>query len=272
MYTKLIVVQSIENEGRVKIYEDYSNRGFVWSFETQRSKIDSDPEYFPFYWDVAEIKIRKSTSETKLIIKENEIIFHDTYSLPSGSVINILFPPNYIPDVFKFRDGISIPVGVFGSVINQSPGNFMIRYNYQEKRSAVIFLIHHPITFSFSCIATPVIDDFFPRIESVSGDDYYDLAISRHQIGVTSFLDSDLKVINQAFDGFSNEIQELLKNILLELRASNKPKALGLISKLGVEIKTMIGLGADVLQFTESFKGNDTISKIALDLIKYTAL
>lgn len=46
----------------------------------------------------------KPGSETKTKIFGNTISFIDDYGIPDGSVIALLLPKNYIPDIIKFKD------------------------------------------------------------------------------------------------------------------------------------------------------------------------
>src|ERR1043165_2105712 len=101
MLTKLLVIQKIDENGEVNIFQTTSDY-FQWAFESKASKSEASPEYFPFQiMGDAQIFERKPGPETETVANENQILFSDDYGIPEGSVIGILFPKNYILDVLK---------------------------------------------------------------------------------------------------------------------------------------------------------------------------
>ena len=102
MLTKLLVIQKIEENGEVNIFQTRSDY-FQWAFESKIARTDLSPEYFPFnVIGDAEVSRRKPGPETETVSKDNQILFSDDYGVPEGTVIGILFPKNYILDVLKF--------------------------------------------------------------------------------------------------------------------------------------------------------------------------
>ena len=86
MLTKLLVIQKIEEDGSVNIYQAHSDN-FQWAFETDKNRTEVDKDYFPFTI-VGDVKviIRKPGPETKTKIDKNTITFIDDYLINLFSV------------------------------------------------------------------------------------------------------------------------------------------------------------------------------------------
>src|SRR5689334_1999579 len=138
MLTRLLVIQKINENGVVNIFQT-SSGSFQWAFQSNVSATRVSPAYFPFdiMGNVKTIE-REPGPETQTSVRKNEILFKDDYSIPSGSVIGILFPKNYIIDVLKFKEQPFIPVGIVGQVVSHPPGQIQIFYNQTEKKSAIV--------------------------------------------------------------------------------------------------------------------------------------
>lgn len=101
-------------------------------FENRRTQIQTDSEYFPFVIDSDDLKVRSHVpgSETKILAKENELIFADDYAVPAGFTIAVLFPKSFIQDVLKFKDKHVISVCLSGQFVSNAQGQFQILYNH----------------------------------------------------------------------------------------------------------------------------------------------
>ncbi len=134
--------------------------------QVRRSKNENDKEYFPFIIE-GDINAKKRGvgAETKIIPEKDKITFIDDYEVPSGFVIGILFPKNFIPDIIKFKNKPYVPVGFAGRVTTTPPGQIQISYNQIEKRSAIIININNNICFGIKCIAKKIESDDFDKNE-----------------------------------------------------------------------------------------------------------
>ena len=84
MITKLMVIQKVNEDGKVEVFQVTSNN-FQWTFENRRTKIDSDSEFFPFglFGDINIFK-REPGAETRTYTKENDITFCDDSGIILG--------------------------------------------------------------------------------------------------------------------------------------------------------------------------------------------
>ena len=129
MLKTLLVIQKVNENGKVEIFQAFSDsRPFQWTFEPKRKPNKDDKEYFPFTISDVRVERRNAGPETETRVNNNLIKFCDDYSIPDGSVIAILFPANFIPDIIKFKDNPYIPAGLAGQVSTRPPGQLQIRY------------------------------------------------------------------------------------------------------------------------------------------------
>jgi hypothetical protein len=274
MLKTLLVIQKVNENGKVEIFQAYSeNRPFQWTFETTRKKTLDDKEYFPFTIKGITVDKRSPGSETETSVKDNLIKFCDDYSIPDGSVIAILFPANFIPDILKFKDNPYIPVGLVGQVSARSPGQIQIRYNKVEKRCAVILHIHEKILFGIKCIAKRVSDDYFPANGDSSVDDLFDISISRTLLNVDVIRTEDLKIINETINQSDLiEVNKSLNEILSALKAGNKSKAKSLLSNFGKLIMNGTSLTSNLTKITDSYNDGGAVHKFVGKILEYVSL
>jgi len=273
MITKHIVIQKIEEDGQVGVFQ-ISSDYFQWTFETSRTKTDEDTDYFPFNI-TGDINIinRRPGAETKTYKKENEITFVDDYSVPGGFVIAILFPKNHIPDIIKFKDPPFIPAGIGGQVTTNPPGQFRIFYNRLEKQSAIVFNIHNNICFGFKCIAKKVTDENFPKNESIIADDFFDISISTELLNIETIQNEDLKIINETLNKTDlDEINKTLNEILQSLKSGQKTKAKSLIASLGQTVLTGTGLASNLTTIIDSYKNAGIAQQFVGRILEYISL
>jgi hypothetical protein len=246
MYTKHILIQKIEEDGSANFYQITADN-IQWTFEYRRTKIANDPDFFPFllFGEHPTPFPKRPGAETKIFVKENEVTFCDDYGVPAGFVIAILFPENFIPDILKFKDKPIIPVRLQGQLVASAPGQFQIFYNRLEKRSAIVFSIHENIFFGFKCVSKKISDEEFPKNESITSDEFFDVTISTELLKIEAITNEDLKIINETLSKTDlEEVNNTINEILTALQTGNKNDAktsLNKFSKLILDGASLIG-------------------------------
>lgn len=275
MITKLMVIQKINEDGNVEIFQ-ISSKNFQWTFENRRTKINTDEEYFPFSLFASrkiDILRRQPGAETKTYLKENEITFCDDYGVPGGTVIGVLFPKNYIPDIIKFKDKPYIPTGLVGQVTTKPPGQIQILYNHIEKRCAIIFNIHKDILFGFKCIAKKVNDEEYPRNENVFANNLFDITLSRELLNVKAITNDDLKLINETFNQADLEdINQTLNELLNSVKAEEKEKSKTLLDKMGTLLLNGTSVASSLTTIADSYKAGGTAQQFVGKVVEYVLL
>lgn len=273
MITKLMVIQKIERDGKVNVFQ-ISSDNFQWTFENRRTKTGSDKEYFPFLLSGSPKILKRSPgAETRTYIKENEVTFCDDYGIPGGTVIALLFPQNFIPDIIKFKDKPYIPVGFAGQVTTRQPGHIQILYSYIEKRSAIIFNIHENICFGFKCIAKKVNENKFPKNESILADDLFDITLNREFLNVEAITNDDLKLINDTLNQVDiTDIQKTLNELLIAVKDGQKVKSKSLLIKIGNQLLNGTSVAGSLTTIADSYKIGGIAHQFIGRIIEYISL
>lgn len=274
MFTKFLLIQKLEENGNANFHLLKSDH-IQWFFENRRTQIDTDPEYFPFIIDSDDLKIRSHPPgpETKIITKENEIIFADDYAVPEGFTIAILFPEGFIPDVLKFKDKPIIPVGISGQFVANAQGQFQILYNRLARRSAIVFNIHQNVCFGFKCIAKKVSEEVFPRNESIYADDFFDVIIDTQLLSIDTISNDDLKIINKTLDKIDLEdLNNSLNEILNALKKGDKKEAKTSLDRLGKYILNAASLGGNLTKIIDSYNEGGAPHQFIGKLLEYINL
>jgi len=268
-----MVIQKINEDGNVDVFQITSNN-FQWTFENRRTRAESDNDYFPFelFGDLNILK-RRPGAETRTYIRNNEITFCDDYGVPGGTVVGILFPQNYIPDIIKFKDKPYIPVGFAGQVVTRPTGQIQILYNKLERRSAIIFNLHDNIVFGFKCIAKFVSDDQFPRNESVIDDDLFDITLSREFLNVEAITNDDLKLINETLNQADiTDIQLNLNELLDAVKLGQKRESKVLLNKVGSLLINGTSVAGSLTAIADSYKAGGATQQFIARIIDYVSL
>lgn len=268
-----MVIQKVNEDGKVEVFQVTSDN-FQWTFENRRTKIESDSEFFPFglFGDINILK-RQPGAETRTYLKENEITFCDDYGVPGGSVIGILFPTDFIPDIIKFKDKPFIPVGFAGQVSTRPPGQIQILYNHLEKRCAIIFNIHENVCFGFNCIAKKVSENQFPRNERVIADDLFDITLSREFLNVETISNDDLKLINETLNQADiDDIHKTLNELLDAVKSGQKQKSKSLLNKVGTLLMSGTGVTSSLTTISDSYKNGGAAEQFIARIIDYVSL
>ncbi|TWI97174.1 hypothetical protein JN11_03634 [Mucilaginibacter frigoritolerans] len=272
MITKLLVLQHIDQK-RVDVAQ-ISGNNFQWTFHAHRSRMPDDPVFFPFHvngkHDLCE---RESGDETILVMKENELIFCDDYGVPGDTVIGILFPKGYVPDIIKFKDKPYIPINAGGLVSTRPPGHLQVLYNFQEKRSAIVFNITDSIVFGFKCMARKVDDELFPHNESLHADHLFDVNISKDFLNVDAIQNEDLKIINQTLAQTDIEqIKTDMNALLVALKANNAISVKSLLGKITNYLNTAAGTTSALVTIADSYKSGNSAFNFIHQIVEYAAL
>lgn len=274
MLTKLLVIQKIEEDGDVNVFQVYSEN-FQWTFETDRKLENDDKEYFPFTIFGEDFKVlkRKPGRETKTKTSDNTISFIDDYGIPDGSVIAILPPKNYVPDIIKFKDNPYIPANLAGQIITKPPGQIQILYNKVEKRSSIILHIHEKQFFGIKCLFEKVSDENFPDNTDYWSDELFDVSISKKFLNIEAIKTEDLKIFNETMNiADLTEINTTLNEILEALKLKDKEKAQSKLAKFGKQIVSVTGVAGNVDKVIQSLSDGGAINEFIKQAIKYTHL
>lgn len=256
MITNLLIVQVIEDNGKINNIFRISSNFVGWTFESNRKKINTDTEFFPFTLrGTAEIFKDTPGQETKSMLRNQKLTFYDDYGVPAGSVIGILFPKNYIPDIIKFKDQPFIPANLSGQAIARPPGHMQVSYNYLEKKCAIVFHIHENTFFGFKCLARYIDDENYPRNENVLSDDLFDIEISESFLNVKHIKTSDLKLINETFNQVDLvDIQKILNDILNSVKAGDDKNSKSLIKRFGTLLLNGSSTASSLTTLADSYK------------------
>lgn len=256
MITNLLVVQKIEENGKIKDIYRISSNLIGWTFENSRTKINSDKDFFPFSLrGNAEIFRHSPGNETKSFLKNQKLTFYDDYGLPAGSVIGIIFPKNYIPDIIKFKDKPFIPASLSGQAVARPPGHIQVSYNNLEKTCAIILHIHENTFFGFKCLAKYVEDVDYPRNENTLSDDLFNTEFSANLLDVNYIETSDLKLINETLKHVDLvNIQKTLNDILNSVKEGDEHKSKSLINKFGTYILNSTSTASSLTTLADSYK------------------
>jgi hypothetical protein len=274
MFTKFLLIQKLEENGEAMFHlikSDY----LQWTFENRRTEIESDPITFPFVVVNDEIKLQSHPPqpETKIYVRENEIIFADDYIVPEGFTIGILFPENFIPTVLKFKDKPVIPIGLQGQFVANAQGQFQIFYNRLAKRSAIVFNIHQNVSFGFKCVAKKVKDEEFPKNENIYGDDFFDVIIDTEFLKIEAITNEDLKIINKTLESTDlDDIRDSINEILLALKSGNKKEAKSSLDKLGKYILNGTSFVGNMTKIIDSYNEEGAPQKFVAKLFEYLNL
>ena len=268
-----MVIQKIEEDGRVEVFQ-VSSDNFQWTFDNRRTMTSEDQEFFPFQlFGQLNILKRPPGAETRTYSKEGEITFCDDYGVPAGTVIGLLFPKTFVPDILKFKDKPFIPVGFAGQVSSRPPGQIQILYNYQEKRCAIIFNIHENICFGFKCISKRVSNDLFPRDESVIADDLFDITLSREFLKADTISNEDLKIINSTLSKTDlDDIHATLNDLLIAVKSGQREKSKTLLNRIGTLLLNGTGIGSNLTTIAENFKQGSSGQQLLGRIIEYVSL
>lgn len=272
MLTKLLVIQKIEENGEVNIFQVHSEN-FQWTFETDRKSETGDGEYFPFtVIGDAKVLERRPGPETKTKTGENTINFIDDYGIPDGSVIAILPPKNYIPDIIKFKDTPYIPTNLAGQVVTRPPGQIQILYNKIEKRSSIILHIHEKQLFGIKCLFEKVSDEDFPNNTDYWNDELFDVSISKKFLNIEVIKTDDLKIFNETINiADLTEIHATLNEILDALKSNNKGEAQSKLAKFGRMIVSTTSVAGNLDKVVQSLKDGGAINEFIKQVVKYVS-
>ncbi|MHA3787383.1 hypothetical protein ACX0HA_04165 [Flavobacterium hauense] len=271
MLTQLLVIQKIASDGKVDVHQ-VSSRNLHWTFEPDRKFEITDKEYFPIViMENVNVIKRRSGSETKtLIMDDGAISFVDDYSVPDGSVITILPPKNYVPDIIKFKDIPYIPTGLVGQVVTIPPGQIQILYNKIEKQCCIILHIHHKQFFGIQCLFKKIENEDFPEQGNYWSDELFDVSISKELLQVDVIRTEDLKIFNNTINIVDlAEINDILNDILEALKTSDKSKAKNQLAKFGKIITSALGTTANVEKVIKSLSDGGGVNGLIKQILKY---
>jgi hypothetical protein len=277
MLTSKAVIQKLDvHTSVVRLFQNFDLHS-SWSFETQQMlpRVATNPEIFPFVFQGQDRFLEaRAGPETKLRVGINgQLMFADDYGVPSGFVIGVLFPEEYVPEIFKFKSKPFIPTGVgLGGVSMSPPGHFDVFFNPVAKRSAVVFLINQPTYFGFKCIARRRPIDFPVGAEQPFLSDLYATLgfAETHPIEVKV---EDLAAFEEQFSS-SADLSALVKaiNRLVELVSEGDYSRVAEVRSLSQTFQNALSTTASAVQLSDSYLTGGTVAAVVSRLIAYFAL
>lgn len=277
MHTSKAVIQKIDARSKsVRVYQNFDLHS-SWSFETHRipSSEDQNTDIFPFVFHGEErFSERRAGQETKLQVASDErVLFADDYGVPADFLIGVLFPENYVPEVFKFKSKPFIPTGVgIGGNSMSPPGHFDVYYNRPAKLSAVVFMVTQPTYFGFKCIARKRLEDFPDGGEYPFLSDLYATlgASESHPIEVSK--DDLLKFANVfAPSADLGRLADAI-NELSNLARENDYASVAEAQTLSKRLQGALSNTASAVQLSDSYLAGGTVAAVVSRLLAYLAL
>ena len=277
MITKLIAVQKVSVSGKVEVFQiesESAHMSLQWTFETRRKQAH-DEAYFPFIVNGKKnVWLRKAGAETRTTAGLNQLTFCDDYSVPEGSVICILLPKGFVPDIMKFKETPYMPIGLSGLVATRPPGYIQTYFNYDERQSAIVFQIAENTAFGFKCITQKVSDSDFPKHERSNANDSFTISISRDLLGVEAIRNEDLALINQTLEKQYDlsELRDAMNQLLVAAQGHDKQATENALSKVGALLNVMIGATSGLATLADSYTGGNSVYHFIHKIFSYLAL
>lgn len=271
MYTQLLVIQKINEDASLHLYTTSYGKPVQWSFDDTQKKKPADRDIFPFeILDKSRIGPMRNGPDARCSRNENQLIYSEDFGVPGGTVVAILFPKNYIPDIIKFNDKPKMPVGTAGLLTSTSPGQFEIKYNYEQKQCAIIFHIFNGTLYGLKCIAKQVTDAEFPDSTTYVRDEVLDVTLSRQFLNVDAITTEDLMLINTVMDQANMaDVEIILNEILDALKEANQANSRTLLAKLGTYFTNATGLLSGLVTIADSYKDGNAAQQFVGRIIEY---
>lgn len=277
MLTSKAVIQKLDaRTSVVRLFQNFDLHS-SWSFETHQTlpRTASNPEIFPFVFHGHDpFSERRAGPETKMqVASDGQLMFADDYGVPGGFVIGVLFPEEYVPEVFKFKTKPFIPTGAgSGGVSMRPPGHFDVFFNSAAKLSAVVFLITQPTYFGFKCIARRRLVDFPVGGEQPFLSDLYATLgfTETHPVKVKV---EDLAKFREQFSA-SADLRALAEaiNRLVELAQEGDHARVAEAESLSRMFQGALSTTASAVQISDSYLTGGTVAAVVSRLIAYFAL
>jgi hypothetical protein len=277
MLTSKAVIQKIDaRTSSVRLYQNFDLHS-SWSFETHQtlSGGETNPGIFPFVFHGPDrFSEGQAGRETKVqVAADGQLLFADDYGVPGGFVVGVLFPEEYVPEVFKFKSKPFIPTGAgIGGASMRPPGHFEVFFNAAARLSAVVFLINQPTYFGFKCIARRRSANFPVGGEQPFLNDLYATLgfAETHPIQVKA---EDLASFHDHFLE-SADLNTLAQTItrLSELARSGSYSNVAEAQTLSRTLQDALSTTASAVQLSDSYLTGGTVAAIVARLIAYFAL
>jgi hypothetical protein len=271
-----VVIQKIEVDQRVTLFQNF-NVDTPWTFEPyhDRRPDDAHPEIFPFVFN-RRVRFQTGSAgrETQVSLRENkDLWFADDYGVPEGMLIGILFPQNYVPEVFKFKEKAHIPVAAPAAAV-MPPGHIDVHFNRTSRHAAITFHTTQTTYFGFKCIARHYSDAFpYPHGYAFLDEVIGTIGQNAGQIIVTR---EDLQQFKPLFKA-SADLDQLAQrmNELIALCQSQHPNhsELGSArSALGASLDTAIGTAGSLTTILYSYNNAGIVSTVISKLLAFFVL
>lgn len=275
MLQNKVVIQKIGLDQSVTLFQNFDVLS-PWTFEADRTRSEDNvhPDIFPFIFDRS-IRFHTGTAgrETQVSLRnDKDLWFADDYGVPGGMLIGILFPQSYVPEVFKFKEKVYIPVGA-PSASTSPPGHVDVHFNQASRHAAITFLIHQNAYFGFKCIAKHYDGEFpYPRsyafVEELLGTVGEDGA----QVTVTR---GDLENFKQVFQKSADleEVAQRMNEVIALCHSpSNNTKLDSAKSALGSSLNIAIGTAGSLTAILDSYNNAGIVNTVISKLLAFFML
>lgn len=277
MYSKYAVIQKIDINGKVKIYQiekDYLN----WTFEYRRKIVLSDnKDIFPItIEDACNIKEKKPGAETSILKYQNgDIKFNDDYNVPGGFVICILGPIGYVPTMIKFREKAPIPIGISNPYIHQNPGFLQFYSNKFIKQFGIVMLTTQNSFFGVEIMFSQKLGEY-PSNKAIEYSDTLEASINLIDGKKEYITLSDIKNYCSGYENIQNidsllnsinELINILKNPLKDKQSGNK--LIIVKEKIGSIIQGTLGMGSNIVTIADSVNNHGFAYNILKTIFNY---
>ena len=272
MFHNKVVIQKIELDQRVILFQNFDVTS-PWTFEPYRacSEHDVHPDIFPFVFDRS-VRFHTGTAgrETQVSLrKDKDLWFADDYGVPEGMLVCVLFPQSYVPEVFKFKEMVYIPVGA-PAARTSPPGHVDVHFNQASRNAAITFLIHQNTYFGFKCIAKHYAGEF-PYTRSYAFADELVGTVGENAAQVTVSREDleNFKEVFQESADLEDVAQRMNEVIALCHSRSNNAELDSARSVLGSSLSTAIGTAGSLTTILDSYNNAGIVNRVISKLLAF---
>lgn len=270
-----IVIQKIQLNQQVSLFQN-NDVGFPWHFEPYRDCFleNLHSELFPFVFDKSILfQTGIAGPETQVSIRDNtDLWFADDYGVPGGMLIGILFPKNYVPEVFKFKEKPFIPTNSLQAA-SSPPGYVDVHFNQAARIAAITFLTTQNTYFGFKCIAKYYSGDFpYPDTYAFSEELLGTVGNNVTQVTITK---EDLRNFKHVFKNSANLddiVQKMNELITLSQTRLDQTESSSVRNALTSSLKDVIDSSGSITTIMDSYNNSGIVNTVISKLLAFIML
>lgn len=269
MFTNYILIQKLESDGNFTQY--FSNQGqLVWRFLERKQLNYDNQNIFPFEIDgnIVFNEVKKGRETSLIVDKEKRTFtFKENYSVPSGFIIAVVLPKNYVPISFNFGVKAFIPMG---EVKPCPPGYIEVFYNKIENLCSVVFTITNQANFQFSCCGHYSYAEFPSSLNNYLGS-VLGATIRANDIGAEAITCEQLKVFSTYFKN-ETDLSEIakalneLKTIVMENHIDTT-KEERIKHQIGQSLSNTVSVAGSIVTLVDSYLSGNSVAKFISAII-----